>query len=195
VVAGREHLIAVGEVFGEVERLDPATGEVVDRYEGFEIPHDVLEAANGDLIVAETGSGRVLRVSGPAPGQRSVVAAELAEPNGLAWAGDDAIYVTETEAGRLLRIELGSGASEVIAENLAQPEGVAVDGQGQAFVVEVGARRLTRIAENGRQRVVAEDLPIGLSNGPSLYRGIAVSEDGDVYLTSDIDNTIYRVGQ
>lgn len=193
VYAGREHLIAVGEVFGEIERLDPATGNVVDRYEGFEVPHDVLEAANGDLIVAETGGGRVLRVSGPAPGRRGVVADGLAEPNGLAWAGNDAIYVTETGAGRLLRIELAGGASTVVAENLAQPEGIAVDGQGRAFVVEVGAQRLLRIADNGRQRVVAENLPIGLSNGPSLYRGIAVDEDGDVYITSDIDNTIYRI--
>lgn len=193
VSAGGEHLIAVGEVFGEIERFDAATFELIDRYENFDIPHDVLEAPNGDLIVTETGSGRVLRVSGPAPGQRTVVADGLAEPNGLAWADEGAVYVTETGGGRLLRVELATGATTVVASDLAQPEGIAVDGRGRAFVVEVGARRLVRISDNGRSRVMAEDLPVGLSNGPSLYRGVAVDGDGDVYLTSDIDNTIYRL--
>lgn len=188
-----QHLIVVGEVFGEIERIDAETGRVIDRYENFDIPHDALAAPNGDLIVAETGSGRVLRVTGPAPGQRSVIAEGLAEPNGLAWADDGVIFVTETAGGRLLRIDLSSGERDVVASGLAQPEGVAVDSRGRALVVEVEARRLVRVSDNGRPRVVVEALPIGLGNGPSLYRGVTVSRAGDIYISSDVDNTVYRV--
>jgi hypothetical protein len=43
-------------------------------------------------------------------------------------------------------------------------------------------------------RTIAENLPIGLTNGPSLYRGIAVGANA-IYLSSDIDNTIYRLSR
>jgi DNA-binding beta-propeller fold protein YncE len=193
VDARGEHLIVVGEVFGEVERVNRDTGAVVDRYEGFDIPHDVLEAADGEIIVAEAGAGRVVRVAGSAPGERSIIVAGLAEPNGLAWAGEESIYVTETAGGRLLRVDLADDSVTVVASALAQPEGVAADPNGGALVVEVAAHRISHVAEDGSREPIAEDLPIGLSNGPSLYRGLAVSESGEVFLTSDIDNTIYRI--
>jgi hypothetical protein len=44
----------------------------------------------------------------------------------------------------------------------------------------------------GTPTVVAADLPIGLGNGPSLYRSVAAGESA-LYLNSDIENAIYRL--
>jgi sugar lactone lactonase YvrE len=191
VWAGGSHLIAVSQVFGTVQRLDRHTFAVLASWDGFNSPGDALEEPNGDLIVAETGTGRVLRVTGPEPMDQMVIADGLAAPTGLALAADGTLYVTETGAGRLLRIAPGRGEATQIAEGLLQPEGIALDADGRVLVLEVGTRQVTRI-DGTDATVVATDLPVGLSDGPSLYRGLAAGAR-DVYFSSDIDNVIYKL--
>lgn len=190
-----DSVYAVSQVFGTVQRFDKTTFEVLDTWEGFNSPGDVLAAAGGELIVAEAGSGRVLRVTGPGENDRETIVGSLAGPTSLAWAGDDAIFVSETTGGRLIRVSLSDGAIEEIAADLEQPEGIAVTPEGDVLVVEVGARALRRFgAAGGAATTVASDLPIGWANGPSLYRDVEVGAAG-IYLTSDVDNTIYRLAE
>jgi sugar lactone lactonase YvrE len=192
-VAG-EHLLAVSQVFGTVQRLDRASFAVLATWEGFNKPGDAVETANGDVIVAETGAGRVVRVTGPEPMDRLVMAANLSSPTGLAMAGTG-LYVTESVGGRVLRIGLETGSLSVLAEGLDQPEGIAVAPDGGIVVMEVAARQLTRIDPAGASvTVMARDLPVGLSNGPSLYRGVAASPTA-VYFSSDVDNAVYRLAR
>ena len=188
-----DRLLVVGEVFGEIQRVERATFEVLETWSGFDKPGDALEAPDGSLIVAETGTGRLLHVTGAPPGQRMVIAEGLAAPRGLAWGDGGAIYVTEAEGGRLLRVEVATGDTNVVATGLEQPEGVAVMPDGAVLVLEVGAGRLKRFdTSGGAETVVARDLPLGLANGPSLYRGLAVSPSA-IYLSSDVDNTLYKL--
>jgi len=186
---------AVSQVFGTIQRFDKATFEVLDTWEGFNAPGDVLAAASGELIVADTGSGRVLRVTGPAESDRETLAEDLVAPTGLAWSGPDAVYVSESTGGRVLRINLESNAIDDVATGLDQPEGLAVTDEGAILVVEVGAKTLTRIdPTDGSRTVLAGDLPVGWANGPSLYRDVEIGASG-IYLTSDVDNTIYRLDE
>ena len=184
------HLIAVSQVFGTVQRLDRETFEVLDSWEGFSSPGDALEDDAGNLIVADTGTGRVLRVTGTEPMDRSVIAERLSAPTGLALANDGTLYVTETDAGRLLRIPSGRAPTRM-AEGLLQPEGVAVDSSGNVLVLEVGGKQISRFDSTG-VNVVATGLPVGLGNGPSLYRGLAFGTAG-IYFSSDVDNTVYKL--
>ena len=82
-----------------------------------------------------------------------------------------------------------------LAERLERPEGIALEQGGDNLVVmEVGAKRITRIEPNGAKTVLAENLPVGLSDGPSLFRGLAVGTTATtIYFSSDVDNTIYRL--
>lgn len=189
-----DRIVTVSEASGVVRQLDRATFEVLAAEEGFERPGDALLTPDGELIVAESGSGRVLRiVDASAAGRRQVVAAGLDRPNGLAWAGDGRVYVTETGGGRLLRIAVATGETVIEAAELDRPEGVAVGPAGEVYVVEVGARRIVRLApRDGTVSIVAEDLPIGAASGPSLYRGIAVGTNA-LYFSSELDHTIYRL--
>jgi sugar lactone lactonase YvrE len=186
------HLIAVSQVFGTVQRLDRRTFAVLATWEGFSSPGDAVETAGGDIIVADTGTGRVLRVTGPEPADRTVLLADVAAPTGLALALDGSLYVAETGGGRVLRLSgNGSDVVTVLAQGLAQPEGIAVRPNGDVLVMEVAAKQLTLLGATGAS-VVAKRLPVGLSNGPSLYRGVAVGRNA-VYFSSDIDNTIYKI--
>ena len=191
-VAG-DRMVVVSQVLGAVQLIDRDTFEVIGEWGGFDSPGDALEAPDGDIIVAETGTGRLMRITGPADTDRRVITDELAGPTGLAWAGDAVVYVTETAAGRVVRVEIDSGATSVESTGLDQPEGIAVAEDGAMLVVEVGARQLTRIEPmGGTESVVAVDLPVGFANGPSMFRGVAVSPTA-IYINSDVENTIYAL--
>jgi glucose/arabinose dehydrogenase len=69
---------------------------------------------------------------------------------------------------------------------------------GSFIVAESAARRLVEIDADGKRRVVAENLPIGLAGGPGMpppyvVTGVAVGRDGSVYMSADGNNAIYRI--
>jgi sugar lactone lactonase YvrE len=90
----------------------------------------------------------------------TVVAAELANPEGLAFDREGGLLVVESGAGRLSRIDLATGGVEEIASGLELglaaivgippaylPNGVAVDASGAIYVTgDVGnvLYRITR---------------------------------------------------
>jgi sugar lactone lactonase YvrE len=186
-------VVVTSEPSGLVQLHDRKSGEVVSSWKGFSRPGDALIAGNGDVIVADSGTGQLLRLTSADTASRKVVADKLAGPKGLAWAGDDAVYVTETDGGGVTHVDLASGKTTSIANGLAQPEGIAVAPDGTLVVVEVAAKRVTRVdPKQGTQTVIAADLPLGLANGLSMYRGVAVSASA-IYVSSDVKNGLYKL--
>jgi glucose/arabinose dehydrogenase len=81
----------------------------------------------------------------------------------------------------------------VIAEGLDRPQGIATDGSA-VLVVEAGKGRLVRIEPGSTAvEVIARDLPIGLANVPITLAGVAVGAGGTFYVTSDVENSIWRL--
>jgi sugar lactone lactonase YvrE len=195
VFATEEHLLVASQVAGIVQQLDRTSLEVLASWDGFKSPGDAAESLEGDIIVVETGTGRVLNVTGPEAGDREVLAEGLNRPTGLAIGQDGAVFVAETGGGRVLKIGPGDAPMMTLAEGLERPEGIAFEqGGDNLVVVEVGAKRITRIEPSGAKTVLAQNLPVGLSDGPSLFRGIAVGTTATtIYFSSDVDNTIYRL--
>ena len=188
-----DYIVVAGEPSGTVQLHNRKTGEMMGRWSGFKRPGDVLRANNGDLIVADTGAGQLLRITGTEPADRKAIVENLAGPKGLVWAADNAVYLTETEGGRVLRVDLAKGTTATIATGLEQPEGIAVAKDGALIVVEVAAKRVVRIdPKNGARTVIASNLPIGLANGLSLYRGVTVSPSA-IYISSDVNNGLYKL--
>jgi DNA-binding beta-propeller fold protein YncE len=193
VSVGPAHYVVVSQLGGVVQTYDRAANKRLGEWTGFKSPGDALETPGGDLIVAETGTGNLVRISMGAGGARKSIAAGLGGPIGLAWAGPDAVYVSETRAGQISRVDLKTGAKTVIASKLETPEGIAAAPDGALYVVEVAARRVSRVdPKSGARTLVADKLPVGLSYGPSLYRGIAASASA-VYVASYIENSIYKI--
>ena len=192
ITANQRHVVVTNNE-GPVQRYERGTMRLVQSWRDTHAGN-AIEMPSGALIVAETTRGKLSKITGSGEReQRSEIVVDLAAPLGLAIAGDDAVYVSEMVAGRISRIDVNSGARRVIAEGLDRPQGIATDGSA-VLVVEAGKGRLVRIEPGSSAvEVIARDLPIGLANVPITLAGVAVGAGGTFYVTSDVENSIWRL--
>jgi sugar lactone lactonase YvrE len=184
---------------GVVQELDRKTDETRRMPHGFKVPSHALMMDDGSIIVAEIGTGSLVRVTGQEGKERTIVAQNLIVPTYLAPAGPDAVYVTEAMAGIVSRIDLNSGAKTVVASGLRMPEGVAVFPDGMLAVVETGTRQLLKIdPASGAITPLVINLAVGFPSYPGglppyLITGVAVSDSGTIYVTGDLENVLYKI--
>ena len=195
---GPKHVLLSSWFSMTVEKIDRKTGKLVATLGEFAAPVDALEAADGTLYVAELGSGNLMKVS-PDGKTRSTVVKELRAPVALAQGPGNLIYVTEIAAGAVTQIDVATGARKVVADNLAGPEGIDVGPDGKLYVAEVGQKRIVAIdPATGAKTVIASNLDIGLPAYPGgppalVPTGVAVAKSGNIYVSSDIRNGMYKL--
>ena len=192
-VTANQRYVIVTNNEGPLQRYERSTMRLVQTWRDTHAGN-AIEMPSGAVIVAETTRGKLSRIVSSGEGeQRAEIVADLAAPLGLAIAGDSAVYVSEMAAGRVSRIDVSNGARRVIAQGLDRPQGIATDGTA-VLVVEAGKGRLVRVdPSNGAVEVIARDLPIGLANVPITLAGVAVGAGGTIYVTSDVENSIWRL--
>ncbi len=174
---------------GVVQRFDPRTGAVETVADALEWPTSLALTTTGDLLVVETGAGRVLRIA--TDGLRSEVAHGLLSPVGLALSGEQ-VLTAEPEGGRVLALHEGSPPS-VVATGLAGPAGLAADRRGGIWIVEARAGRLLRIGPGGVAAPIAAGLAVAPSPGPHpLPVGVATDGQGGVIVASPLDGSVLR---
>jgi sugar lactone lactonase YvrE len=189
VGVGRDRVLLVSSVAGAVMAYDKA-GAFQTAWHGFASPSDVVELADGSLVVSELASGKLIRVRGE---QKSTLAEGLAQPASLALGADGAIYVAEVGGGRISRVDPATGARTTVAEGLKLPKAVAVR-DGAVLVLEVGAKQVVSIdPKTGKTTVLAANLPVGLVTQPVPLAGGLASTPSGVYVTSDVENAVYRL--
>lgn len=182
-----------------VQRVERQSGKSHGILHDFRVPVDAIELDDGSLLVLELGAGELTRVKGADGKDRSSVTKGLNVPTAIVPAGKDAVYVSETGTGSILRIELSSGAKTVVASGLAGPEGLDVTPDGKIVVAEVGQRRVLEIdPKTGKSEIVASNLAMGLpapKGMPPAFvpTGVAVGKSGAIYVSSDIRNAIYKI--
>lgn len=160
-------------------------------------------AARGDgVVVAESGSGRVLGL--PRAGETVELATGLGRPCDVAVGPDDTVYVSD-EARGTVEVIRPDGTRAVFADDLGIPQGLAVDRDG-LVVCEVGRRRLVWLPfDGGERRTVADDLPVGENGalrptvnglpmmipGPiAPFAGVEVADDGTIYVAADQEGSV-----
>jgi sugar lactone lactonase YvrE len=195
---GPKHVLLSSWFSMTVDKIDRKTGKLVATLSEFAAPVDALEANDGTLYVAEMGSGNLVKVS--ADGKtRSTMVKELRGPVAMAQGPGNLIYITEIAAGAITQIDVASGARKVVADNLAGPEGIDVGPDGRIYVAEVGQKRIVAIEPaTGAKTVIASNLDIGLASYPGgppalVPTGVAVAKSGNVYVSSDIRNAMYKL--
>lgn len=185
-----------------VEIVDLATNKSAAAFHGFKHPVDAIELEPDVLLVAEQGTGRVLRVSGKHGKKRKVVVDNLPGIAAMRPVPDepDRIYVTDVSSGQLLLVRVSSGKRTVIADGLDQPEGFDVAPDGAIVLAEVGKRRVVRIdPNNGEISEIARNLAIGYpaaEGTPPGYvlTGVGVSPaTGAIYVSSDMNTALYKI--
>ncbi|MCA1392725.1 SMP-30/gluconolactonase/LRE family protein [Bradyrhizobium sp. IC3123] len=183
---------------GTVQVIDGKTGATRDMLHDFKAPHDAVVLADGSILVAELGTKSLVKVSGEHGKDRTTLIGALEGPMGLVRGAGDEVYVTEAFAGIISKIN-STGEKTVIAKDLKMPEGIARTGDGKLIVAEVGAKRLIEIMpESGKVTEIAANLPIGLTGAPGglpthIPTGVAVGATGAIYVSSDVENAIYKV--
>jgi sugar lactone lactonase YvrE len=192
VSANDRHILLVNNE-GLVQRYERRTARVLHEWRDFRGVQSAIELQDGSLVLAETAAGKLTRTFGANAMERTDVANALRAPLGLALAGRDAVYVSEMLAGEVSRVELVNGAVSLVAQGLDRPQGVAVAADGALLVVEAGRAQVTRVdSRTGAKSVIARGLPIGLNVAASLV-GVAVGANGVIYVTSDIENSIWKL--
>jgi sugar lactone lactonase YvrE len=185
-MAGDKVLLLGG---GRVDVRDRVSGKRVTLSEPFRGATDVVGLPNGDWIVSQSG-GDIVRVSGAT---RTTIASGLKMPASLALGPGDSVYVAERDAGRITRVDLKTGDVTVSADGFQTPRAVAFTPTGELVILDVGAKQVVEFDRAAQtRRVLASDLPVGyLPDAPS--GGIAVGGRGDVYISSDVENAIYKI--
>ena len=189
-----------------VQVMDLTTGESLAIYHDLEHPVDALELEPGEVLVAEQGRGRLLRLSGEQGAKRNTVRGDLPGLAAMrALPPDDIddpvryVYVTDTLAGELLRIDVRDGSSKVIAAGLQRPEGFDLTPEGDIVLAEAGRQRLVHIApESGKVTEMARNLAIGFpaaEQTPPGYvqTGVGVSPSGAIYVSADRTSGLYKI--
>jgi sugar lactone lactonase YvrE len=179
--------------------VDRMNFEIVVTWTKIKMPYGLVLRDNGDPIVTDYATGSLIGLSRTDRKFRKLVADGLDGPVGVAWAGPGAVYLTEAQGGRLVRINLADGGKTIIAGELAQPEGITVLTDGRVAVVEVGKQRLIAVDPiSGAIDVLATKLPVGepaarLPAPVHAPSGVAQGPDGSIYLTGDLDNSVLKL--
>ena len=185
---------------GTVQVIDRKTGKTKDMMHGFKAPHDAIRMRDGTLLVNELGTGSLLKVSGEHGRDRTVVARDLAGPIGLVEGPAGAVYITEGFSGQVVKVA-ADGSKTVVVKDLKQPEGIALTADGMIVVAEAGAKRVVEIdPASGKITEITGNLSIGMPGTPGglpthLPTGVAVGTGGVIYVSSDIENAIYKLAK
>lgn len=182
-----------------VEVFDAKNDDLLYAIPGFKGSLGMLMLDDGTILVAEAGTGSIIRVRDKEGKQRDVLTKDLSLPVYMAKAGPDSIYVTEFLSGELTEVSLTTGEQKVVASGLRKPKGVAVTSDGTVLVVNVGTRELLQIdPQTGDVKPFLADLPVGLYVPEGFMPAftlsdVAVSKAGNIYVTSDTENVIYKI--
>ncbi|HSW15307.1 MAG TPA: SMP-30/gluconolactonase/LRE family protein [Solimonas sp.] len=192
--------LIVATAGGQVSRYRPAQNESEVLAQGFDQLYGLAVAADGSVVVAELGTGRVLSIRS---GQVEVLASGLRDPVGVALDADGACFVSEAGAGRV--VKLGRSGVETAIDGLQRPQGILLR-DGLLYIVDAGTHALIAFDLKTRERrIIASDLPIGAPPGVTPkplrgfppftgpmgpFAGIAAGPDGRLYLSADADGSV-----
>lgn len=115
--------------------------------EGLAAPHGIAPAADGSILVSDTGHDVILRIE-PATGHTEPFAHQES-PLGLAIASDGTVYACDDLDKRIVRFSSTGERLGFVGPILAIPYGLASDPAGGVYVTEAN--------ENGRVKHVAPD--------------------------------------
>ena len=175
---------------GELLQVDLRRGEATRIASGLDWPTSVLRTLGGDLVIAETGAGRVVRLGlGAVP---YTLASGLMSPVALATRGER-ILAAEPDGGRVLRIRPDE-APTVVASELAGPAGLTTARGKPLYIAEERKGTLLMRSRDGTEHRVVEGLALRTKRGGRpLPVPIAIGSDGSVVIASPENGSVVRV--
>ncbi len=178
---------------GRVVEWEPAHGRLRDRAAGeaLRFPRGIAMDAAGSLWVADTGQGRVLRLTDEPleiketpDGPLSLPAAMAAHPDGgvvVLDLGRRSVYriAEDGEVSRMLRLPFGDRSLLDFQASLI------FDLEGRLLVSDPSSGRLYQYEARGRLQTV--------EGAPAVPTGLAIGLRGEVYVGDGLEGGVYRI--
>jgi len=152
----------------------------------FDTPCAIVAAADGALIVADTGNNRLRKISAdgkvttlPLAFPPEINPGDLAKPLGLALTHDGFLYVTELDRARVVQVA-PDGAAHVVAgggpgyadgleaARFNQLTGVAVDHRGDLYVADSGNYLVRKLSQANASKAALQPAPAASEPLPRL---------------------------
>jgi serine/threonine-protein kinase len=133
-------------------------------------------------LVAAVTSFLTVREPRDGPGSQTQLPFPALDPWGVAVDNAGAVYATDNENNRVLKLPAGASSPiELPFTGLQSPCGVAVDAAGAVYVADMGHDRVLRLPAGEGS---AETLPVAAGKSPC---GVAVDRAGSVYVVHTCD--------
>jgi sugar lactone lactonase YvrE len=151
--------------------------------EGLTNPVGIIPGPSGDYYVANCGSNTVRRVTREGVSTEYSADPLLRCPNGIAYADDGNLYVSNFYNGDVLRLR-PDGRAERLATLPGENNGHLLFGNGVLYVAARGANQIYEVKLDGTVRLLAGSGERGHADGPaaeatlSLPNDLALSADG-----------------
>ncbi|GAA4934738.1 hypothetical protein [Actinoplanes utahensis] len=182
---------------GRISSVDVATGAVqtVIAPDGpLQAPDDVAFGADGTMYITDLSPGQVWRLG--LDGDLTVLAGDLANPNGIAVLGDRVFVNEMTFGGRLL--EVTDGVPRVLTEGLTLGNAMQFGPDGNLYYPHMFPGDVYRIApDGGVPELVAADVPqtvaVRLDRNGVLHV-LLIDEAGTIVRIEDGERTTIVTG-
>ena len=199
-IAVSDNYYAVASVwpFGAVYLINRKTNELVKRA-AMGAPYGMVFLDDESLIVADYKKNHLMRLGPGKSKDKNVLVENLKGPVGLSLHPDGRkIFFSEFDSGQVVALDLDSRQSTVVMTGLVEPEGLAFDLDNNLLVAETGHNRVWSKADGKDKTLLGENIPMGLAGGdelpaPFLPTSIAVDQRNRIFVSSDIENAIYRL--
>jgi sugar lactone lactonase YvrE len=184
--AGHHVCIGASGLFYYTEKAPNSTTQQPPRMAG--MVRGTRFLPNGDVLVADADNGAVWRV---VPGGGRVLAAAVAQPNGIVVAQDGTAYIATT-TGWVHRIDGATGEHVQLVEVGVSCDGIALSPDDSILYVntEFGAVKKIALLPNGTVGPVQQHANIQI--GLSLLDGMTTDSCGNLYVTV-MSGKIWRV--
>ena len=151
---------------------------------GLGLAQGIAEDGNGNLYVADSGTGDVIEVPG-GWGTPVTLASGLTNPHGVAV--DAAGNVYGSSDNQVSEYPVGGGAPVPMGTGYRTPQAVAVDASGTVYVADTGNAQIVKVAAGGESQSV---LTVA---GLVAPHGITLDATGDVYVSDS--SSVYEVNR
>ncbi|MEQ8508656.1 MAG: hypothetical protein RIB43_06610 [Rhodospirillaceae bacterium] len=192
--ANEDFIVTTYANFNAVRKINRQTNKVTFLSREINAPRGVVLTSNGDAIIADASSGKLLRL---VEDGFEDVATGLNEPVGVLLENDSSVLVTEIGSGTVSRIDLASGQRTELIQGLISPRGLAALPDGRIVVVEPARGEVIAIdLLTGERSVLAHGLPISLDKHhlpDNTPLGITVDHSGAIFVSCGGDNSIVKI--
>src|SRR5882757_6485488 len=159
---------------------------------GLNVPLGVAVDRAGNVYIADSGNGRVLKETPSVGGftQSTVVGSGLSNPYGVAVDGAGNVYVADTYNNRVLEETPSAGGytqSTVGSGTPYTPLAVAVEGTGNVYILGDQGLILKETPSSGSYTETT--LPTTSLSAPA---GVAVDASGNIYVTDYNANVVLK---